>query len=229
VIEVRELTKRYGRATVLRGVSLTVERGERVAFVGPNGSGKTTLLRCLLGLVRGEGTVRVAGFDPVREHAASQAHVAYVPQRAPAYGVPVADLVRAWAGLRGGSEVRLGQVAALLGLDLGLVADKEFTALSGGMQQKLLTALAMATDCPLLLLDEPTANLDPAARAAFFELLRTRAPRPTVVLSSHRLDELRHLVDRVVVLADGRVVLDDRVDRFLSDARLAAAAGLTLA
>jgi ABC-2 type transport system ATP-binding protein len=229
VIEVTGLTKRYGRATVLYDVSLSIGRGERVAFVGPNGSGKTTLLRCLLGLVRGEGSVRVVGHDPVDAHAEAQAHVAYVPQRAPAMPATVRELVRAWAGLRGADVGHLGQTARVLGLDLDAATDKEFTALSGGMQQKLLAALALATDCPILLLDEPTANLDPAARAAFFDLLGRRAPAPTIVLSSHRLDEIRHLVDRVVVLADGRVAFDDAVERFLRDPRLAAAAGLTLA
>jgi ABC-2 type transport system ATP-binding protein len=77
-----------------------------------------------------------------------------------------------------------------------------------------------------MLLDEPTANLDPQARTEFFDQLARRSPPPTLILSSHRLDEVRHLVDRVVVLADGKVTFDDRLDRFLADASLAEAAGL---
>ncbi|MEQ1505996.1 MAG: ABC transporter ATP-binding protein [Myxococcota bacterium] len=226
MITVDRVWKSYGPRVVLRGVSLAIAPGERIALVGPNGSGKTTLLRCVLGMVQFTGAIRVCGHDPLLDHASAQIHAAYVPQRAPALPVPVGELVAFWSAERGQAPEGLVAACRALGLDLGGVWTQPFPSLSGGMQQKLLAAMALATDCPVLLLDEPTANLDPAARVALFDALGARSPAPTVVLSSHRLDELRRLVDRVVVLADGEIREDRPIEAFLADPALAAAAGL---
>lgn len=225
MIRVRGLRKSYGRREVLRDVELSVAPGERVALVGPNGSGKTTLMRCLLGLVRASGTVTIAGHDPWTDHVAAQTHVAYVPQRAPTLAVPVADVVRLWTSTRPAARP-VEPCAEALGLDLRDLMSARFTELSGGMQQKLLVAMALCSGAAALFCDEPTANLDPAARGAFLAMLAELDPAPSLVLSSHRLDEIRRLVNRVVVLAEGRVVFDDAVDAFLSDPTLAAAAGV---
>ena len=235
MIEIRGLTKAYDGRPVLRGIDLRVRPGERVALVGPNGSGKTTLMRAVLGFVRAGGSVRVAGHDPWNDHAAAQVHVAYVPQRAPALPVPVGDMVAAWAQMRGLPTERLHTCAAAFLLDLDAIRAVRFVSLSGGMQQKLLAAMALASECPLLVFDEPTANLDPKARQVFLDALAHRLPSssspqaeaaPTVVLSSPRLDEVRHLVDRVVVLTDGSIRSDAGLDAFLADPTLAAEAGL---
>jgi ABC-type multidrug transport system ATPase subunit len=226
MIQVRDVRKRYGSRAVLDGVSFDVGRGERVALVGPNGSGKTTLLRCLLGLLAYEGRIAIDGRDAIRDHAAARAEVAYVPQRAPALPVPVGDIVRFWATERRQPASALVGAAAVLGLDLGEVWARRFPALSGGMQQKLLAATALASGCPALVLDEPTANLDPRAREAFFRALAAGEPRRTVVLSSHRLEELEQLVDRVIVLDEGRIAFDDALDRLLADPDRARRAGI---
>lgn len=224
MIEVADLWKEYERRPVLRGLSLRVEAGERIALVGPNGSGKTTLLRCLLGLVQARGRVRIAGHDPWSSHVAAQRQVAYVPQRPPALAAPISELVAFWATQRELPAARLLAMAAEFGLDLGSLWTQRFSALSGGMQQKFLASMALATDCPLLFCDEPTANLDPAGRRIFLEKLLIRSP--TVVLSSHRLEEVRALVDRVVVLQDGAVSLDAGIAEFLADPGRAEAAGM---
>jgi ABC-2 type transport system ATP-binding protein len=229
MIEIRDLWKRFGGRAVLRGVSLSIGAGERVALVGPNGSGKTTLIRCLLGLLRAEGTVSIGGFDPVRDHVAAQTSVVYVPQRAPALPATVGEVVAFWSSTRRWPAAKLVGEAAALGLDVEEVRGRRFAELSGGMQQKLLAAMALGTACPVMLLDEPTANLDPSARKAFFDALAVRRPMPTVLLSSHRLEELRELVDRVVVLEEGRVAFDDRLDRLLADPSRAARAGIEIA
>lgn len=226
MISVEGLRKSFGRREVLRGLSFRVEAGSRIALVGPNGSGKSTLLRCLLGLVAYEGRVAIDGRDPLIAHVELQRRVAYVPQRAPSLPVPVGELVRFWSTLRALEPAALYRSTASLGLDVPSVERSAFPELSGGMQQKLLAGMALASDCPVLLLDEPTANLDPPARAAFFDALAARSPRPTLVLSSHRLEELRHLVDRVLVLDEGRVTFDDALDAFLQRPELAVAAGL---
>lgn len=226
MIVVRGLAKQYDGRPVLRGIDLSVVAGERVALVGPNGSGKTTLLRALLGLIRTSGTVSICGHDPFRDHAAAQVHIAWMPQRAPALPAPVGELVRAWSAFRGLPTARLLSCADDLALDLNALRCVPFAALSGGMQQKLLAAMALASECPILMFDEPTANLDPQARKEFFGKLAKRTPAPTLVLSSHRMDEVRDLVDRVVVLTDGAVRFDDYLSAFLADPVLAQHAGL---
>ncbi len=226
LIRVRGVSRLYGTRLVLRDVSLDIGPGERVALVGPNGSGKTTLMRVILGLLRASGEVRVAGVDPWADHAMALRHVAWVPQRSPALAAPVREICGAWAQMRGRPVEALEKVTAAFGLDVRAIADQPFTSLSGGMQQKLLVATALASTCPVLLMDEPTANLDPAARDVFFELLAARDPAPTLVLSSHRLEEVRALVDRVVVLAEGEVRFDDATDIFLTRPAATRLAGL---
>jgi ABC-2 type transport system ATP-binding protein len=226
MIDARELRLSLAGRVVLDGVSLRVAPGESVALVGPNGSGKTTLLRAVLGLLRVEGEVRVAGHDPWSDHAAAQVHVAWVPQRAPVLPIPVCEMVSAWAEMRRLPAARLAECAADFGLDLATLGALPFPALSGGMQQKLLAAMALASECPILLFDEPTANLDPHAREVFFDRLEQRTPAPTVLLSSHRVEEVTHLVDRVVVLTDGLVRFDGRLDAFLADPVLASESGM---
>ncbi len=225
-IEVRGARKAYDGRQVLRGVDLTVAPGERVALVGPNGSGKTTLMRAILGMVRADGWIRVGGADPWLDHAAALRDVAYVPQRAPALAAPIGELVTTWATVRAVPESTLRASGKDLGLDIDALAKVRFTALSGGMQQKLLAAMALASGASVLCFDEPTANLDPAARRVFLDALATRTPAPTILLSSHRIEELRELVDRVIVLADGEVAFDGRLDVFLADPELANAVGL---
>ena len=225
-IDLRKLQKRWDDRLVLRGVDLTVAPGERVALVGPNGSGKTTLLRALLGFVRAEGWARVDGLDPWGDHARAMTRVAYVPQRAPALPAPVGQLAEAWASLRNSSPEALAESAAAFGLDLHALRAVRFSALSGGMQQKLLAAMALASTARVLLFDEPTANLDPGARAVFLAALAARQPRPAILLSSHRIEEIHALVDRVVVLSEGAVLFDDHLDAFLAQPELAHAAGM---
>lgn len=223
-IEIRGLKKRWDDREVLRGVDLAVAAGERVALVGPNGSGKTTLLRSVLGFVRAEGWVRVEGVDPWADHARAMRAVAYVPQRAPALAAPVGELVTAWASLRDRPVDALVSVARDFGLVLDALRSVRFTALSGGMQQKLLAAMALASEARILLFDEPTANLDPEARAVFLRALAARTPRPAILLSSHRMEELNDLVDRVVVLTEGSVRFDDHLSTFLAQPGLARSA-----
>ncbi len=208
MITLANVGKRFGPIVALDGVTLSISPGERVAFVGANGSGKTTLLRALLGLVRFEGKVTIGGSDVAREPEIALRSVAYIPQIAPPLEASVAEVVRAHAALRGQPADATYERAGRLGLDVGASVGKRFRDLSGGMRQKLLAAMALATDAPILVCDEPTANLDGAARLAFFQLLAERPPGGIVVLCSHRIEEVQKLVTRVIELADGRVVRD---------------------
>jgi ABC-2 type transport system ATP-binding protein len=208
MIEVQSVSKRFGRVLALDGVSLSIDRGERVAFVGPNGSGKTTLLRAILGLVRVKGRVLVDGVDVARAPERALRSIAYVPQIAPPLDATVGDVVFVWSKLRGRPVEAVSLRAARLDLELGRWMTTRFRDLSGGMKQKLLASMALACDAPVLVCDEPTANLDEASRATFFEQVRARAADSVVVLCSHRADELANLVDRIVELREGRLYAD---------------------
>jgi ABC-2 type transport system ATP-binding protein len=211
VVRIEHLTKSFRGADVLRDVSLTFERGERVALVGANGAGKTTLVRCLLGEYRHRGRIAIDGRSPRTARRAVLQRTGFVPQLPPPLKMPVGELLRFAANLCGAPVSALESVAQELGLDTEKVRGQSFGKLSGGQKQKLLIAVALGRETNLLVLDEPAANLDPEARHTFFDLLAERAIDATLLLSSHRLDEVAPLVDRVVELDRGRVALDDRV------------------
>ncbi len=216
-IELQRIGKRYGKVTALDGVDLDVPSGARVALLGANGSGKTTLTRVIMGLVRHDGAVRLGGQPAWPRPAALAARIAYVPQIAPPWAAPVGDVVAAVADLRKLPVDRFAAMATRLGLELGAVATRAFRGLSGGTKQKVLLALALASAPGLAILDEPTASLDPEARSRFFALAADALGDATVVLCSHRLDELRTLVDHVVVLADGKVAWSGTAQRYLAE------------
>jgi ABC-2 type transport system ATP-binding protein len=195
----------------LRGIDLTINRGERIALIGANGAGKTTLIRCLLGEYTHDGTVTVVGKNPRMERESVLAHVGFVPQLPPPLKMPVSQLMKFAADLCGSQVADMKQVAARLGLDTDRIASQPFVKLSGGQKQKLLISVALGRNADLLILDEPAANLDPEARHNLFQLLAERQEHAVMLISSHRLDEVASLVNRVVEMDQGTVTLDDRV------------------
>lgn len=208
MIHARSLTKRFGRQRVLDDIALDVGAGERVALLGLNGAGKTTLMRCLLGLVSFEGDLTIAGCDVRSDGREARAHLGYVPQRVPHFDGTLAEVVEFFARLRASNRERVRERLATLGLSLDEHGNKSIRELSGGMLQKVLLALALGEHVPLLLLDEPTANLDPRARGEFLRALRQIDRQTTVLLASHRLADVEALAERLVVLHDGRIVFD---------------------
>ncbi|MBL8588577.1 MAG: ATP-binding cassette domain-containing protein [Methylobacteriaceae bacterium] len=211
MIAIEALTKTLGGAAVLDGLSLTASQGQRIALIGQNGAGKTTLFRCLLGEYVYRGRIAIDGRDPRTERAAVLRDIAFVPQIAPRLVTPVGGLMRYVADVCGASVASMADVSRRLGLDPEEVARRPFVRLSGGMKQKLLIAMALGRRARLLILDEPAANLDPQARAGLFALLAERAQDATMIISSHRIDEIAGLVNRVVELDRGRIVLDDEI------------------
>jgi ABC-type multidrug transport system ATPase subunit len=211
MILAERVSKSYGRRPVLRDVSFSVHPGDRVALVGLNGAGKTTLMRCLLGLTAFGGTLTIEGHDVARAGRQARARVGYVPQRAPHFDGTLADLVTFFARLRDMPQERVIARLSALGLDAELHGDVAIRSLSGGMLQKALLALALAADAPLLLLDEPTANLDARARREFLRALDEMADDRTILLASHRLADLEAVAQRILVLHDGRVAFDGSV------------------
>ena len=216
--ELRNVTKRFGAVAALRDVSIDLPAGSRTALIGPNGAGKSTLTRILMGMLACTGEVLLDGRSPYRDRAELAHRLAYVPQVAPLLGATVGELVRTVAQLRRIPVERFADSARGFGIELSQVRGRPLRGLSGGMRQKLLLALALSTDASLFLLDEPTASLDVASRRRFFERVADLPEAPTIVLSSHRLEEIRHLVDRVLVLDAGSVTFDGDAAEYLRTA-----------
>jgi len=219
MIEIEGLRKQFRGTAVIDGIDLVIPAGQRVALVGSNGAGKTTLIRCLLGEYHYEGSIRIAGGAPHGDRAAVLTRVAFVPQSPPPLRMPVGELVRFVERVSAADAGRVEQIADQLSLPMEPIRGRAFNKLSGGQKQKLLVAIALARNTDVLILDEPAANLDPAARAALFELMASRADA-TMIISSHRIDEIAGLVNRVVELDRGKVVLDDHVIETLALNRL---------
>ena len=211
MIRLQNVAKTFRRARVLDGISLDIGLGERVALIGSNGAGKTTLIRCLLGEYTHDGEVSVADRDPRSHRTAVLGSIGFVPQLPPPLKMPVGQLIDFSASLCGTDPRRIHAIAKRLGLDVEAVLGRQFVRLSGGMKQKLLIAIALGREAKVLIMDEPAANLDPEARKIFFELLAERQDDTTMIISSHRLNEVSTLVNRVIELDMGKVVLDDRV------------------
>jgi ABC-2 type transport system ATP-binding protein len=215
VIAARELTKRFGGRTAIEAVSLDVAAGETVGFLGPNGAGKTTTLRILAGIFPpNTGSVHIGGADLAREPLRARAQIGYLPERPALYGeMTVHALLRFVAALRGVRGTATEEQAVQRAVErtrLAELAGRRIDTLSKGMRQRVALAVAIVGDPPVLLLDEPTAGLDPAERSEARALIQALAPGRAVLLSSHLLDDVSTLCDRVVVLHRGRVIASDR-------------------
>ncbi len=207
MIEVSGLTVSFGRAVVVDDVSFDVPSGGSLALWGTNGAGKTSALRAMLGLLPFRGTVRVGGHDVRRDGRSARSLVGYVPQQLAFWDdLGALECLRFLARLR---RAPVDQAATLLAqVELADHAGKRIRSLSGGMRQRLALAAALLGDPPILLLDEPTANLDAAGRSGFLALLAgLREAGKTLVVTSHRLNEVQVLAERVLVLESGRATL----------------------
>ncbi|WP_019546103.1 ABC transporter ATP-binding protein [Streptomyces sulphureus] len=211
-IEMHDVTKSFGRVRALDGVELAVAPGEVHGFLGPNGAGKSTAIRVLLGLLRADsGTARVLGRDPWHDAVPLHRRLAYVPGDVELWpnltGGAAIDLL---SRLRGGADpARRDELCARFDLDPG----KKGRTYSKGNRQKVALIAALASDVELLLLDEPTAGLDPLMEAAFQECIReAREAGRTVLLSSHVLAQVEVLADRLSIVRQGRIVESGSLD-----------------
>ena len=206
VIDVRGLTKSFGRFHALDGLDLQVERGQVHGFLGPNGAGKSTTIRVLLGLLRADaGTVRLLGGDPWADVVALHRRLAYVPGDVSLWpGMTGGEAIDLLGTLRGGlDEQRRAELVERFELD----PTKRGRQYSKGNRQKVAIVAALASDVELLVLDEPTSGLDPLMENVFQEVVgEAKARGTTVLLSSHVLAEVESLADRISIIRDGRVV-----------------------
>jgi Cu-processing system ATP-binding protein len=213
VVAAAGLRKRFGRVQVLKSVDLAIKGGRVTAVLGPNGAGKSTLIKCILGLVRADsGSLTVNG-SLVDDDPSHRADLGYMPQvaRFPE-NLTGRDVVHLLRDLRGDAVPEDDELFDAFGLVREL--DKPVRTLSGGTRQKLNAAVAFMFRPSILILDEPTAGLDPVASGIFKEkIARARDEGRSILLSSHGLSELDDLVDDVVFLLDGRVEFEGSLRR----------------
>ena len=211
-IEVRGLTKSYGDVHAVRGIDLTVERGQIFALLGPNGAGKTTTVEILEGYrSRDGGTAMVLGYDPGRQRNRLKPMIGIVLQST---GVDryltVSETITMYAGFYPHPRP-VDEVIELV--DLTAKRDTRVLKLSGGQQRRLDVAIALAGNPDLLFLDEPTTGFDPSARHEAWEVIKNLATLgKTVLLTTHYMDEAQYLADQVAVISGGRIVAEGPPD-----------------
>ncbi len=201
MIQVRDLKKSFGRQRVLSGLNIDIGM-EAVALLGPNGAGKTTFLKCLLGLLEYEGEILIDGLKVKGNELKIKQKIGYVPQVFPLWGdLSLSEAMGFFVKLRKADSTRADEL--LNHFDLKKESDKKISELSGGMRQKLSIAIALLSDPEIILLDEPTANLDVWAIKEILSILLYWRGKKTILLSSHRIEEVRVVTDRIVQLQNG--------------------------
>ena len=200
------VSKRYGQLQALNDISFSAQPGEALALWGANGAGKTTLLKAMLGLVECQGQITIAGHDARRSGKLARRSLGYVPQETIFYDLSVAATLAFYARLKKSGSERIPGLLDRLGL--AAHARKPVPTLSGGLKQRLALAIALLSDPAVLLLDEPTANLDAQAQREYLTLLAgLRAQEgKTILFASHRLEEVEAVANRVLLLEQGRLV-----------------------
>ncbi len=211
MIEVENLTKRYGDVVAIEDVSFHVERGEVVGFLGPNGAGKTTTMRILTGYMPpSDGCAMVAGFDVFHDSLEVRRRIGYLPETVPLYPeMTVAGYLDFVARLRG-VENRHERIQRVMEqMDITDRAEDRIGKLSKGYRQRLGLAQALVHDPEVIILDEPTIGLDPKQVVEVRNLIRSLSGDRTVILSTHILPEVSQLCERVLIINKGRIVAED--------------------
>jgi ABC-2 type transport system ATP-binding protein len=223
VIEVQHISKRYGRVTAVEDVSFRVERGEILGFLGPNGAGKTTTMRILTGYMPPtEGRAMIAGFDIFDHPLEAKRRTGYLPETPPLYpDMTVREYLNFVARIKGvGSKERRDRVDGVMRRTwVADMADRHCAKLSKGYKQRVGLAQALIHNPDVLILDEPTAGLDPKQIIETRELIRGLAGDHTVVISTHILPEVSQTCQRVVIINKGRVVAVDTPDNLTARLR----------
>lgn len=212
LISARNLVKTFNKINVLKGLNIDFNEGDRIALIGQNGAGKTTLIRCILGQYIFDGELKVMGYNPRLDHETLMQHIGFIPQTPPPIKMTVGEMIDFFSKLSKTNEEEFVKIGEDMGLDVQSNLNKPFLKLSGGMKQKLLVALALGRKPEILLMDEPSANLDPAARKVFFKYLEEYDKKALMIISSHRVKELENLATRVVEMDLGEVLIDKKID-----------------
>ena len=219
MIEVKGLVKTYGNKRAVDGVSFTVSPGDILGFLGPNGAGKSTTMKMITGYLRPDaGTVKVDGIDVAQDPVAVKSRIGYLPESAPAYGeMTVVEFLNFIAEVRGfrTSTARREKVDRALALThLEPVRRQAIETLSKGYKQRVGFAQALLHEPPCLVLDEPTDGLDPNQKNEVRSLIKTMAADRAVILSTHILEEVDAICNRIILISSGKVVVDETPEAF---------------
>ena len=232
MIDVQQITKRYGQHTAIDRVSFSVAKGEVLAFLGPNGAGKTTTMRILTCFMPPtEGRATVAGYDCLEQSMDVKRRIGYLPETPPVYQeLTVQEYLRFVGRLRGlaGAVLTTAMSREIERLGLGSVQHRLIGNLSRGYRQRVGLAQALIHDPPVLILDEPTVGLDPKQIIEIRELIKSLAGSHSVILSTHILPEATAVCQRVVIISGGRIVAEDTPDRLSTRLRHSEKIALTL-
>jgi len=213
MIEVAHVSKRYGDLTAVSDVSFTAAAGEILGFLGPNGAGKTTTMRVITGFLPAtSGTVKVEGFDVVEQPNEVRRRIGYLPENPPLYDeMAVTPYLRFVARLKGMGRRAIGDAVESVLETCGLseVRNRLLGHLSKGYRQRVGIAQALVHEPPVMILDEPTNGLDPGQIDEMLGLIKRLGVERTIVLSTHILAQVREICDKVVIINEGRIVLED--------------------
>ena len=223
MIEARGLSKFYGTFAASRNVTFQVARGEVVAFLGPNGAGKSTTMKLLTGyLAPSEGTAHIAGFDMMTHRLDGSRLLGYLPENGPLYpDMTPYGVLNFFGEARGMSkdhrEQRIDGVVAIC--DVSSVIHKPISKLSKGFRQRVGMAQALLHEPEVLILDEPTAGLDPNQIREVRDTIRRLGEEKTILLSTHIMQEVGAMAERAILINQGRVVFDGLISELTSDGR----------
>ncbi len=212
MIKVSNLTKKFGSHVSLDNINCEFNKNESIALMGANGAGKTTLIRSILGYYHPDnGEVLINGKDPIKERTEVLKDISFVPQLPPPIKLSIAELMQYISISADVDTDLISHYANEMKLDIKTNINKSFFKFSGGMKQKLLIAISLAKKSDIIIYDEPTANLDPKARDDFYRLLKQNEEEKVLLFVTHRLEEVKDLVNRQIYMDLGKIVSDDKI------------------
>ena len=214
MIEVKNLTKKFSSHISLDNVNIEFKKNEYIALMGPNGAGKTTLIRSILGYYHpNSGEVLINGLNPIKDRIKVLEHISFVPQLPPPIKLSLNELMQYIQASSNVNKELIMHYANEMKLDIAANLNKSFFKLSGGMKQKMLIAISLAKKSNIIIYDEPTANLDPKARDDFYRLLEQNEDDKVLLFVTHRLDEIKDIVNRQVYMDLGKIISDEIVKK----------------